>query len=183
MLTDVSLEDGPDRGWAAPEHPVMTISIETMRRAHWPAVRDIYVEGIETRLATFETEPPAREVWSAAHLASCRIVALDAATVLGWGALSPVSGRCVYRGVAEVSVYVGAGRRRRGVGRRLLEELVRRSEAEGLWTLQADVFPENEASLALHERCGFRRVGVRERIGRLDDVWRDVVLLERRRPG
>jgi phosphinothricin acetyltransferase len=161
----------------------MTISIETMRKGHWPAVRDIYVEGIETRNATFETEPPGGwEAWSAAHLESCRIVALDAARVLGWGALSPVSGRCIYRGVVEVSVYVSAGQRGGGLGRRLLEELVRRSEEEGLWTLQAGVFPENEASLALHGRCGFRRVGVRERIGRMDGVWRDVVLLERRRP-
>ena len=105
----------------------MTISIETMRKGHWPAVRDIYAEGIETRNATFETEPPGWEAWSAVHLEGCRIVALDAETVLGWGALSPVSGRCIYRGVAEVSVYVSAGHRGGGLGRRLLEELVRRS--------------------------------------------------------
>jgi L-amino acid N-acyltransferase YncA len=181
MGTDVSLGSARNQVQITP-NDAMKISIETMLPGHWPAVRTIYVEGIETRNATFETEPPTWEAWSAAHLETCRIVALEGDEMLGWGALSPVSGRCVYRGVAEVSVYIGARSRGRGVGGVLLDELVRRSEEEGLWTLQARVFPENVASLVLHERCGFRRVGVRERIGRLDEIWRDVVLLERRMP-
>ena len=147
----------------------------------WPRVRAIYAEGIATGNATFETEAPSWEAWNAAHLEEGRIVARDASgTLLGWAALTPVSARCVYAGVGDLSVYVAAAARGRGVGRLLLEGLIEASERAGLWTLQAGVFPENVASLALHRACGFREVGRRERIGRMNGVWRDVVLLERR---
>ena len=144
----------------------------------WPSVREIYEQGIQTGDATFETEPPTWPAWDRAH--SLRLVAEDGSEVLGWAALSPVSERCAYAGVAEDSVYVAASAQGRGIGRLLLEELVRHAETEGVWTLQAGIFPENEASIVLHRRCGFRVVGVRERLGKLDGVWRDVVLMERR---
>lgn len=146
----------------------------------WPAVRSIYMEGIATGNATFEQEPPSWEAWDQSHLAACRLVAEQAGQVVGWAALSRVSDRCVYGGVAEVSVYVSAAARGRGVGRALLQALVEESERQGLWTLQAGVFPENLASVRIHERCGFRVVGRREKLGRLRDRWRDVLLLERR---
>jgi phosphinothricin acetyltransferase len=160
----------------------------------WPAVREIYREGIATGNATFETEVPDWETWDASHRKDCRLVALepideavaeflipfDKLTVLGWAALSPVSSRRVYRGVAEVSVYVAASARRRGVGKEMLQALVQESEVNGIWTLQAGIFPENAASISLHRFCGFRDVGVRRRIGRLGETWRDVVLMERR---
>ena len=160
----------------------------------WPAVREIYREGIATENATFETQLPDWEKWDSSHRKDCRLVALepveeDAAeprisaknrAVLGWAALSSVSSRRVYAGVAEVSVYVAAVSRGRGVGKALLQALVRESELNGIWTLQAGIFPENVASVALHESCGFRRVGIRRRIGKLGGTWRDVLLLERR---
>jgi L-amino acid N-acyltransferase YncA len=159
----------------------------------WPAVREIYREGIATRNATFETELPDWEKWDAGHRKDCRLVAfapfeedselivpLEKLTVLGWAAMSPVSARRVYAGVAEVSVYVSAAARGRGVGKALLEALIHESEASGIWTLQAGIFPENSASIALHQSCGFRKVGVRRRIGQLHGAWRNVLLLERR---
>ena len=159
----------------------MTPSVERMRPEHWPGVRAVYLEGLATGDATFETEAPVWERWDASHLRACRLVALaEDGRVAGWAALSPVSARKVYAGVAEVSVYVGADFRGRGVGRTLLEALVRESESEGIWTLQAGIFPENVASVALHESCGFRMVGRRERVGKLKGRWRDTVLLERR---
>lgn len=157
------------------------LAIGEMKAGDWPRVREIYLEGIATGLATFETEAPEWERWSASHLPRPRLVARSAHEGLtGWAALSHASGRAVYRGVAEVSVYVAASHRGRGLGRALLEALVRASEDAGVWTLQAGIFPENAASLALHERCGFRVVGRRERIARLRGVWRDTLLLERR---
>jgi L-amino acid N-acyltransferase YncA len=156
------------------------IVIEALTAADWDDVRRIYAEGIATGNATFETEPPSWEAWNGAHRPDSRLVAREGGRVLGWAALSRVSDRCAYGGVAEVSVYVSSEARGRGVGRRLLEELVRASEEAGIWTLQAGIFPENVASIALHRRCGFRTVGVRERLGQLDGVWRDVELLERR---
>lgn len=158
---------------------------------HWSGVREIYREGIATGHATFETEAPEWQKWDGAHRKDCRLVlavpsetdesgAAERIAVVGWAALSPVSARRVYAGVAEVSVYIAAAARGRGIGKALLEELVRQSEASGVWTLQAGIFPENIASIRLHESCGFRQVGVRRRIGRLGDVWRDVLLLERR---
>ena len=154
--------------------------IRALTEADWEAVAAIFEEGIATRLATFETAAAAWSEWDAGHLTEHRFVAEEGGEVLGWAALSPVSSRCVYEGVAEVSVYVGEQARGQGVGRALLGALVEGSERAGIWTLQAGVFPENRASLALHRRCGFRTVGVRERLGRLDGAWRDVVLLERR---
>jgi len=171
-------EGTPIAAWIpSPRGP---IHLAPLLPRHWPRVRAIYVEGIATGNATFETEPPGWAKWDAGHLGHSRVVALAGDEVLGWGGLSPVSGRCVYAGVAEVSVYVATEARGRGVGRSLLQALIQSSEDMGLWTLQAGVFPENRASLAIHEAAGFRVVGTRERIGRLDGVWRDVVLLERR---
>lgn len=155
------------------------MTIRDLRPGDWPAVRDIYEEGIRGANATFETESPSWEAWDAAH-SELRLVAERDGVVVGWAALSPVSGRCCYRGVGDVSVYVAGAARGDGVGRGLLDELVGRSERAGYWTLTAGVFPENEASLRLHQACGFRRVGVRERLGELGGIWRDVVLLERR---
>ena len=154
--------------------------IRGMRPSDWPIVRQIYGEGIATGNATFETETPEWPQWAAAHLQRCRFVALDNQQILGWAALSPVSGRSVYSGVAEVSVYVAEAARGRGVGRALLRSLVAESERCGIWTLQAGIFPENVSSVSLHKSCGFREVGRRQRIGKLAGVWRDTVLLERR---
>jgi len=146
----------------------------------WPTVREIYAQGISTENATFEREAPEWEAWDATHLPSCRLIADEGGQVVGWAALSAVSGRCVYAGVAEVSVYVAAQRRRGGIGKQLLRALVDESERNGIWTLQAGIFPENEASLAAHLACGFRIVGKRERLGQMNSHWRDVLLLERR---
>lgn len=157
-----------------------SIKIEPMVAGDWPVIRDIYLEGIATRLATFETEAPSWEMWDMAHLSSGRFVARCAGDVLGWAALSRVSQRKAYAGVAEVSVYVAESSRGQGVGRALLEQLIRNSEKNGIWTLQAAVFPENVATIALHKRCGFREVGRRERISKLNGIWRDTILLERR---
>jgi phosphinothricin acetyltransferase len=160
----------------------MDFSIRPMAPPDWPAVRAVYLQGIATGNATFETEAPQWESWDAAHSAVCRLIAENADAVLGFAALSPVSARGVYAGVAEVSVYVSALARGAGVGGALLRELVRASEAAGFWTLQAGIFPENHASLRLHEKCGFRVLGLRQRVGCLAGRWRDVVLLERRSP-
>ena len=147
----------------------------------WPSVARIYREGIATGHATFNTEAPAWESWDAGHLPACRLVAVDADDVIGWAALIAVSDRCVYAGVAEESVYVAERARGRGVGRLLLEGLIAASEAQGIWTLQAGIFPENTVSVTLHERLGFRLVGRRERLGQTAaGEWRDVLLLERR---
>lgn len=158
----------------------MSYIIDDLTAADWEQVRSIYVEGIATGHATFETGAPEWEKWDAGHLRKMRLVARDGDEILGWAALSPVSDRCVYGGVAEVSVYVGERGRGRGVGRALLEALVAASERNGIWTLQAGVFPENAASVKLHLGCGFREVGRRERIGKLHGIWRDTLLLERR---
>ena len=155
------------------------MTIRELRAEDWAAVRQIYEEGIRGREATFETETPSWERWDAAH-PQVRLVAEQDGSILGWAALSPASARRCYRGVAEVSVYGAEAARRDGLGRALLAELVERSEQAGYWTLTAGVFPENEASIRLHKACGFREVGVRERLGEADGVWRDVVLLERR---
>ena len=158
------------------------VSIERLTPSDWDAVRGIYLEGIATGDATFETDAPGWEIWDGAHRQDARLVARRAGRVVGWAALTRVSGRCVYAGVAEVSVYVAGSARGEGVGRALLEALIAASEQAGVWTLQAGIFPENAASIALHERCGFRIVGRRERLGRLGPTWRDVMLLERRSP-
>jgi L-amino acid N-acyltransferase YncA len=154
--------------------------IEPLCVEHWEDVARIFGEGIATLQATFETEVPSWEAWDRAHLAEHRLVATRDGTVVGWAALSPVSDRCVYGGVAEGSVYVGESDRGRGVGLALLRTLVESAEAVGIWTIQAGIFPENVASVRLHESVGFRVVGRRERLGKLDGAWRDVLLLERR---
>lgn len=154
--------------------------INEMQPGDWDAVRTIYAEGIATRQATFETETPSWAAWDAAHLPFARLVAHKGETIVGWAALSPVSRRHAYAGVAEVSVYVAQDLRGTGLGRQLLEALIAQSEKHGIWSLQAVMFPENAASVALHLRCGFREVGRRQRIGKLDEAWRDTMLLERR---
>lgn len=160
--------------------PDRSAVVEGMTAEDWPAVRAIYLEGIATGDATFEKSAPGGAAWDAAHLKTCRFVAREDGEVVGWASLSPVSGRCVYSGVAEVSVYVAERARGRGIGAKLLAALVEASEREGIWTLQAGIFPENAASIAIHERAGFRVVGRREKLGAMDGRWRDVVLLERR---
>lgn len=161
----------------------MSATVETvvreLRPEDWPQVAAIYAEGIATRNATFETEVPSWEAWDRSH-SGPRLVAESGGEVVGWATLTPVSDRCCYSGVGENSVYVAASARGRGVGRTLLDQLVERAEADGYWTIQTGVFPENEASVALHLACGFRIVGTRERIGQLDGVWRDILFLERR---
>jgi L-amino acid N-acyltransferase YncA len=156
------------------------VRIEPLRTEHWPDVARIYAEGIATRNATFETEVPSWDAWDSAHLAEHRLVATEGEAVLGWAALVPVSERCVYGGVVENSVYVAASAQGRRLGGAPLDALVDSTEAAGIWTIQTGIFPENEASVRLHERAGFRVVGRRERLGKLDGVWRDVLLLERR---
>jgi L-amino acid N-acyltransferase YncA len=154
--------------------------IEAMRAEDWADVAVIYRQGLETGDASFELQVPAYEEWDREHLAAPRLVVRAGGRVLGWAALSPVSGRCVYGGVAEDSVYVDPMATGRGVGKALLTELVTQAEHAGIWTIQAGIFPENRVSIALHQRCGFRVVGVRERLGQHHGRWRDVVLLERR---
>jgi L-amino acid N-acyltransferase YncA len=156
------------------------LELRELRAEDWPAVKAIYEQGIAGGQATFESEAPSWDDWDRTHLEGHRLVALQEGEVVGWAALSPVSERCVYQGVAENSVYVADAAQGRGVGRALLEELVSRSERDGIWTIQTGIFPENEASIELHKRCGFRVVGVRERIGQHHGVWRDVVFMERR---
>ena len=159
------------------------MTLHPLTAAHWAPVRAVYEQGLATGRATFQTEAPSWDDWDRDHLPHSRLVALDeAARVLGWAALTPVSGRCVYAGVAEVSVYVAAAARGRGVGRQLLAALVAASEQNGIWTLQAGIFEDNHPSLSIHAGAGFRTVGYRERIGQLHGVWRNTVLLERRSP-
>ena len=156
------------------------MTITALLPVHWPAVKTIYEAGLATGNASFQTSAPSWEEWDAAHLAHSRLVALDGDTLAGWAALTPVSGRCVYAGVAEVSVYIAAASRGQGIGKALLQALITESEKNGIWTLQAGIFPENIASVQLHEGSGFRQVGVRQRIGKMGDRWRDTVLLEKR---
>jgi L-amino acid N-acyltransferase YncA len=156
------------------------VDIEAMVASDWQHVRAIYLEGIETGQATFEVGSPSWEEWDAAHLKFCRFVARADARVLGWAALSPVSRRCCYSGVAEVSVYVSANSRGLGIGRQLLVATISESESHGIWTLQGATFPDNEASRRLQKACSFREIGRRERIAQLRGVWRDTILTERR---
>jgi L-amino acid N-acyltransferase YncA len=159
---------------------VSTTAIAGLEVKHWPEVARIYAEGIATGQATFETSVPEWERWDRGHLAEHRFVALREGLVVGWVAVSAISDRCVYDGVVENSVYVDARARAQGVGRLLLERLIASTERAGIWTIQTGIFPENVASVRLHERVGFEVVGRRKRLGKLGGVWRDVLLLERR---
>ena len=156
------------------------VEIAAMEAADWERVAAIYAEGIATGVATFETETPTWDEWDAAHLSIGRLVARTDGEIVGWAALAPISRRACYRGVTEVSVYVASSARGRGVGTALMKRLADGATAGGIWTLQATVFPENGASLALHQRVGFRIVGRRQLIAQLGGIWRDTVLLERR---
>ncbi|MCA9912425.1 MAG: N-acetyltransferase [Anaerolineae bacterium] len=156
------------------------MKIREMMAHDWPVVRTIYQEGIDTGLATFETEIPTWEYWHDTHLQAGRLVAEDETSMLGWAALTAVSHRCVYGGVAEVSIYIANAARGQGVGTALLNALIRCSEDENLWTLQATILGGNDASVRLHEKCGFRMVGYREKIAQLHGQWRDTILMERR---
>ena len=160
--------------------PATAVDVEPMRPDDWAAVREIYAAGIATGNATFETEPPDWERWDASHLGGHRFVARQHGTVVGWAALAPVSDRCAYAGVAEDSVYVSDAARGQGVGRQLLGAVIRSADAADIWTIQTGIFPENTISIELHRRCGFRVVGVRERLGTLAGIWRDVVLMHGR---
>jgi L-amino acid N-acyltransferase YncA len=161
-------------------------TVDTMTEDHWSDVRAIYQAGIDTGHATFATAPPATwAAWQQDHLKDLSLVVVRGTAVVGWASLAGVSGRCVYAGVAEVSVYIAPDARGRGVGRQLLAALIERSEANHLWTLQAGIFPENQASVALHRAAGFEPVGLRRRLGKMEygplaGRWRDVLLLERR---
>jgi L-amino acid N-acyltransferase YncA len=158
----------------------MPVAIQPLRVEDWEEVRAIYLEGIATGNATFAQSAPEWHTWDSEHLKTCRLTARSDDGIVGWTALSPVSGRCVYAGVAEVSIYVAARARDRGIGIALLDALILQSELNSIWSLQAGIFPENEASIRLHTRAGFRIVGMRERLGQMNGRWRDVVLMERR---
>ena len=152
-----------------------------MKASDWSMVSQIYWEGISTKIATFQNTLPSWEEWDKGHVATCRWVAKSGDTVMGWAALSPVSGRCVYSGVAEVSIYIGEKYQGLGIGKALLEKLIDDSEAHGYWMLQSGIIKENSASLKLHEKCGFRTVGYREKLGQMDNGnWHDIILVERR---
>lgn len=159
----------------------MDYKIEEMTQEDWEGVAKIYLEGIKTGKATFQSEIPSYEVWNNGHIKTCRLVARKGNKVLGWGALSATSSRCVYAGVAEVSIYIGEENRGKGIGRTLLKALVKMSEENGFWTLQSGIIKENTASIELHKSCGFREIGIRERVAKMNNgAWHDVVLMERR---
>ena len=160
----------------------MVIKIEKMMPEHWANVAQIYAEGIETGNATFQKEVPNWTTWDGDHLPYGRLIAqnTEGSPILGWAALTAVSGRCVYAGVAELSVYVAAAARGQGFGKLLMENLIKAAEINGLWTLQAGIFSENIGSVQLHLKTGFRQVGYREKVGKLDGIWRDTLLFERR---
>jgi len=155
-------------------------TIRNMIPSDWDEVKTIYEEGIRTKNATFETSAGTWKKWDQDHLSEPRLVAQSDGHILGWTALSPVSGRCIYDGVADVSIYIGTDARGKGVGSALLEKLIEESERQNIWTLQAGIFPENEGSIKLHEKSGFRIVGTREKMGIMDGTWRDILLMERR---
>jgi L-amino acid N-acyltransferase YncA len=156
------------------------MQIRELHAEDWPAVRAVYEQGIAGRNATFETKAPDWDTWDRSQLEGHRLVAVEDGRVVGWVAVHAVSPRPCYSGVVEHSVYIDAGAQGKGIGRALLERLIAGTEQAGIWTIQTGIFPENEASLALHVKCGFRVVGTQERLGQLDGVWRDVVVVERR---
>jgi phosphinothricin acetyltransferase len=156
------------------------IEVRSFQEGDWSFVQAIYQQGIDTKIATFQEKAKGWSEWNSSTLNTCRLVAVEEDEVVGWAAVSPISSRRVYAGVAEVSVYVSNAHQGKGIGKLLLSALVTESEKAGLWTLQAGIFPENIASIELHKKCGFRVVGVREKVGKMDGIWRDVLLLERR---
>jgi L-amino acid N-acyltransferase YncA len=155
-----------------------SVDLRALTEDDWPTVAEIYWDGMRDGLATFETEVPSWEEWDAAHLPEHRLVAEQLGEVVGWAALAPASKRRCYAGVVENSVYVARNLQGRGIGKALLRSLIKGARAAGIWTIQTSVFPENRASLTLHERCGFRVVGRRDRIAKRDGIWRDTVFLE-----
>jgi len=159
----------------------MDFVIDEMKKSDWTQVSNIYFEGIKTKIATFQTEVPSWDEWDNGHCNDCRLVAKSEDAILGWAALSPTSSRCVYKGVAEVSIYIGESYKGQGVGSELLKNLIKQSEEKGFWTLQSGIIKENIASRELHKKCGFREIGIREKLGKMDNgIWYDVVLMERR---
>lgn len=156
------------------------MKIINIEEHHYPEISRIYLEGIAPGNATFQTEAPLWNDRDRSHLQHCRIILTEDDKVAGWAALTPVSSRCVYAGVAEVSVYVDAVQRGKGIGKKLLEELISQSESIGIWTLQSGIFPENRSSIRIHEACGFRIIGYREKIGNMKGIWRDNIIMERR---
>nr|WP_297786805.1 GNAT family N-acetyltransferase [uncultured Allomuricauda sp.] len=154
--------------------------VRNMKPSDWEEVSKIYMEGIATGFATFETQAPTFENWDKAHTNECRLIAETDGEIMGWAALSPVSSRCVYGGVGEVSVYISDKSRGKGVGKLLMEHLIHESEKAGFWTIQSGIFPENKASIKLHEKMGFRYIGKRERVGKIHGVWKDNLLFEKR---
>lgn len=156
------------------------MEIVKIESANYPQVADIYLQGVSTGIATFQMEATDWETWNKSHLPNCRIAAFEGGQMAGWAALSPVSSRCVYAGIAEVSIYVAENFRGKYIGKSLLLKLIEESEAAGLWTLQSGIFAENKASIKLHEQCGFRIIGYREKIGNKDGIWKDNIIMERR---
>jgi len=159
----------------------MDFIIDDMKESDWPQVSNIYFDGIKTKIATFQTEIPSWNEWDKGHLNHCRFVARSKDAILGWAALSPTSSRCVYKGVAEVSIYIGESYKGQGIGYVLLNSLIKKSEENGFWTLQSGIIKENITSRELHKKCGFREIGSREKLGKMDNgIWYDVILMERR---
>ncbi|MEL6250644.1 MAG: N-acetyltransferase family protein [Bacteroidota bacterium] len=158
----------------------MEIRIREMISGDWPAVKAIYQKGLDLGYASFETTAPGWEQWDASHLADFRYVAVSSEDILGWVALSRVSAREVYRGVAEVSIYIDPAQSGRGLGKLLMAKVIEESETQGFWTLQSGIFPQNTASIHLHEKMGFRKIGYREKVAKRDGIWQDNVLMERR---
>ena len=156
------------------------MKFSTITEENYPDVKNIYLEGIETGLATFETSAPSWEIWNQDHLPFGRVLLTESGKSIAWGSLAPVSGRCVYGGVAEISVYVAANERGRGLGKIVLNELVRQSEENGIWTVQSGIMTGNVASIKIHESCGFREIGYRERVSQINGVWMDNLMMERR---
>ena len=154
--------------------------IRYLKASDWKSVSEIYQQGLDSGNASFETKSPTWELWDSSHLKECRIILQVDDEIAGWAALSPVSSRCVYGGVAEVSVYIAEKFQGQKFGAKLLEKLISESEENGIWTLQAGVFPENKASIHILKKLGFRKVGYREKIGQMNAIWRDTILLERR---